>query len=61
MSYLTSIDINKRLHEHLLHYINTYNRDWFVICAQGSMNYGIMKARQHKSQAEKLLQLRGLF
>ena len=42
MSYLTSIDINKRLHEHLLHYINTYDRDWFVICAQGSMNYGIM-------------------
>ena len=24
MSYLTDIDINKRLHEHLLHYINTY-------------------------------------
>lgn len=42
MSYLNDIDINKRLHEHLLHYINTYNKDWFVICAQGSMNYGLM-------------------
>lgn len=42
MPYLNDIDINKRLHEHLLHYINTYDRDWFVICAQGSMNYGIM-------------------
>lgn len=42
MPYLNDIDINKRLHEHLLHFINTYNKDWFVICAQGSMNYGLM-------------------
>lgn len=41
MSYLNDIDINKRLHEHLLHYINTYNKDWFVICLQGSQNYNM--------------------
>lgn len=42
MPYLNDIDINKRLHEHLLYYVNTYDKDWFVICAQGSMNYGMM-------------------
>lgn len=41
MPYLNDIDINKRLHEHLLHYINTYNKDWFVLCLQGSQNYGV--------------------
>lgn len=41
MPYLNDIDINKRLHEHLLHYINTYNKDWFVICLQGSQNYNM--------------------
>lgn len=33
--------INNRLHEHLLHAVNTYNKDWFVICLQGSQNYGM--------------------
>lgn len=42
MSYLNSVDINKRLHEHLLYYMDNYDKDWFVICAQGSMNYGMM-------------------
>lgn len=41
MPYLNNIEINKRLHEHLLYTINTYNKDWFVICLQGSQNYGM--------------------
>ena len=41
MSYKNYVDINKRLHEHLLHYLNTYDKDWFVLCLQGSQNYGI--------------------
>jgi predicted nucleotidyltransferase len=41
MPYLNDVDINKRLHEHLLYYINTYNKDWFVLCLQGSQNYGV--------------------
>lgn len=41
MSYLNDIEINKRLHEHLLYAVNTYNKDWFVICLQGSQNYGM--------------------
>lgn len=40
--YETGLDISKRIHEHALHGINTYNKDWFVIAAQGSMNYGMM-------------------
>ena len=42
MPYKNDTDINKRLHEHLLYYLDTYDKDWFVICAQGSMNYGVM-------------------
>lgn len=41
MPYRNDIEINKRLHEHLFHYITTYNRDWFVICLQGSQNYNM--------------------
>lgn len=41
MPYLNDVDINKRLHEHALLGINTYNKDWFVICVQGSQNYGM--------------------
>ena len=41
MPYLNDIDINKRLREHLLYYVNTYNKDWFVLCLQGSQNYGV--------------------
>lgn len=41
MSYKNDIDINKRLHEHALYAINTYNKDWFVLCLQGSQNYGM--------------------
>lgn len=41
MPYLNDIDINKRLHEHCLYGLNTYNKDWFVICVQGSQNYGL--------------------
>ena len=41
MPYLNDVDINKRLHEHLLYYVNTYNKDWFVLCLQGSQNYGV--------------------
>lgn len=41
MSYKNDIDINKRLHEHVLYAINTYNKDWFVLCLQGSQNYGM--------------------
>lgn len=40
--YKTGLDIANRIHEHALHGINTYNKDWFVIAAQGSMNYGMM-------------------
>ena len=41
MSYNNDIEINTRLHEHLLYALNTYDRDWFVICLQGSQNYGM--------------------
>ena len=41
MPYKNDIDINKRLHEHVLYAINTYNKDWFVLCLQGSQNYGM--------------------
>lgn len=41
MPYLNDVEINKRLHEHALHAINTYDKDWFVICLQGSQNYGM--------------------
>ena len=41
MPYNNDIEINTRLHEHLLYALNTYNRDWFVICLQGSQNYGM--------------------
>ena len=41
MPYRNDIEINKRLHEHLFHYITTYNKDWFVICLQGSQNYNM--------------------
>lgn len=41
MSYKSSLDIDKRLHEHLLYALNIYNKDWFVICLQGSQNYGV--------------------
>ena len=44
MPYLNDIDINRRLHEHLFHYITTYNKDWFVICLQGSQNYNMADA-----------------
>ena len=36
-----TVNINKRLHEHVLHAFNTYEKDWFVLCLQGSQNYGI--------------------
>lgn len=39
--YKTDNDIQIRLHEHALYAINTYNKDWFVLCLQGSQNYGI--------------------
>lgn len=42
--YYTDQDIEKRMHEHLLHAINTYNKNWFVICLQGSQNYGMADA-----------------
>lgn len=42
MLYLTDKDINDRLNEHLQYYQENYSQDWFVICAQGSMNYGLM-------------------
>ena len=41
MPYLNDIDINKRLHEHALYAIDEYNKDWFVICVQGSQSYGM--------------------
>lgn len=41
MSYLNNIDINKRLQEHLLYALNNYDKNWFVLCLQGSQNYGI--------------------
>ena len=36
-----TINIDKRLHEHALYALNTYNKDWFVLCLQGSQNYGM--------------------
>lgn len=37
-----TINIYKRLHEHLFYGLNTYSeKDWFVICLQGSQNYGL--------------------
>lgn len=36
------INIDKRLHEQALYGLNTYNRDWFVVCLQGSQNYGMV-------------------
>lgn len=39
--YKSSLDIDKRLHEHLLYALDIYNKDWFVICLQGSQNYGM--------------------
>lgn len=41
MSYLNDIEINKRLHEHILYALDIYDKDWFVICLQGSQNYGM--------------------
>lgn len=41
MSYNNDIEINTRLHQHLLHALDTYNKKWFVICLQGSQNYGM--------------------
>lgn len=34
--------IMNRLQEHRVEALKTYKCDWFVLCAQGSMNYGIM-------------------
>lgn len=45
MNYKTSSDIQNRVKEHLdfaLEHIDTDSYEWFVICAQGSMNYGLM-------------------
>ena len=39
--YKTDIDINNRMHEHLLYALDVYDKDWFVICLQGSQNYGL--------------------
>ena len=36
-----AMNINKRLHEHALYAFNTYKKDWFVLCLQGSQNYGL--------------------
>ena len=41
MPYKNDIEINKRLHEHLSYYLDVYNKDWFVICLQGSQNYNM--------------------
>ena len=41
MGYKNDVEINKRLHEHALHAIDVYNKDWFVLCLQGSQNYGM--------------------
>lgn len=43
--YKTDSDIQKRVQEHLelaLNRIDSKEYDWFVICAQGSMNYDLM-------------------
>ena len=40
MSY-NEDNIYPRLHQHALHALNTYDKDWFVICLQGSQNYGM--------------------
>lgn len=42
MSLKNDLYINKRLYKHLHFATETYhNQDWFVICLQGSQNYGI--------------------
>lgn len=41
MSYLTDNDIMNRLQEHLEYALSVYDKDWFVICVQGSQNYGM--------------------
>lgn len=33
--------IEDRLHKHLEYALSIYNKDWFVICLQGSQNYGL--------------------
>lgn len=38
---VSALNISARLHEHALYGLNTYNKDWFVCCLQGSQNYGI--------------------
>lgn len=42
MTYKTEKDIQNRLKEHLDDVLSKNDYDWFVICAQGSMNYGLM-------------------
>ena len=43
MSYKNDNDIINRLQEHLEAVLNAYpEMDWFVLVAQGSMNYGLM-------------------
>lgn len=42
MTYKTDNDIQKRLQEHLEYVLSLHDYDWFVICAQGSMNYNLM-------------------
>lgn len=37
----SAMNISKRLWEHAQYGINTYKKDWFVCCLQGSQNYGI--------------------
>lgn len=39
--YLTDKDIDVRLHEHICYALDIYDKDWFVICLQGSQNYGM--------------------
>ena len=31
MGYKNDVEINKRLHEHALHAIDVYNKDWFIL------------------------------
>ena len=42
MSYSSDYSIMNRLQEHLDYALSIYKKDWFVLCAQGSMNYGLM-------------------
>lgn len=43
MSYLTNKAIQNRVKEHLDYFIEQYpKKDWFVIVAQGSINYGLV-------------------